>query len=129
MATGINPKNCSEVLQKSFLHNKANFNVVVSNSIFDFRVKKKTQALFENYNKIRVPSALLYLNVRKKTYAIISNNCWNQGTPDQFWKKISIALEEELISTHPENALIPIIQAIGMAADELFPIITPENIS
>lgn len=66
-------------------------------------------------------AVLFYINLRRKKFAIIFGEAITGAFSENYWKNFSKLLEEDLLSTHPENAIALAIQTLGENLKSLFP--------
>ena len=70
-------------------------------------------------------AVLLYFNRRSRKFALI----WDEGLESKtgvgYWRELSVLLEEDLHSTHFENALSITVRTLGITLKKHFP--APRN--
>lgn len=64
---------------------------------------------------------LIYVNLRKRRFAIIGDAGIHHAVGQNFWESLSRQLRENLLSTHSEKAIALTIQSIGKVLKEHFP--------
>lgn len=66
-------------------------------------------------------AVLLYINLRRKKFAIYGDEGIHQSVGQRYWEKIARELSQDLRGTHYENAIAMAVQKIGQALAESFP--------
>ena len=66
-------------------------------------------------------AVLLYVNLRKRKFAIIGDEGIHQAVGGRYWQELSNALRDDLHSTHLENALALAVRTIGLTLARFFP--------
>jgi uncharacterized membrane protein len=81
--------------------------------------------LFNQFNMSNTANrnaVLLYVNLRKKKFAVVGDSGIHQKVGQDFWEKLVITLRQDLRSTHPERAIGSAVESIGKALKKFFPI-------
>jgi uncharacterized membrane protein len=66
-------------------------------------------------------AVLLYVNFRRRKFAIYADEGIHQSVGQRYWEKIARELSQDLRGTHHENAIATAVQKIGQALAESFP--------
>ena len=64
---------------------------------------------------------LLYVNLRKRKFAIIGDEGIHKAVGGRYWEELSQALRDDLHSTHLENAIALAVRTIGLTLARFFP--------
>ncbi len=99
--------------------------VHLSRSWLDRDVFNRASKIFVRFGmgKTRHQNAvLIYLNLRKKTFAILGDRGIHEKVGQNYWKELSRHLAEDLASTHFENALATAVLTIGATLEKYFPL-------
>jgi uncharacterized membrane protein len=67
-------------------------------------------------------AVLLYVNLRRKKFAIYGDEGIHQSVGQRYWEKIARELTQDLRGTHHENAIAMAVEKIGDALAQYFPI-------
>lgn len=67
-------------------------------------------------------AVLLYVNLRRRKFAIYGDEGIHQNVGQRYWEKIARDLSQDLRGTHHENAIAMAVTKIGDALAENFPI-------
>ena len=84
----------------------------------------RAQKLFREFGMARTPqhdSILLYLNLRSRRFAIIADEGIHQAVGQQYWERLARHLREDLLSTHPENAVAMAVRTLGITLQKYYP--------
>lgn len=84
----------------------------------------RAQQLFDQYRMADTPSrnsVLIYVNLRKRKFAILGDAGINQAVEPHFWQKIALELTENLRSTQSERAIGFTVTSIGQTLKKYFP--------
>ena len=87
-------------------------------------VFKRAQKVFKKLkmHETRQRNAiLLYVNIKKRRYAIIGDQGIHQAVGDAYWKELSQGLAEDLRSTHFERAIAIAVKTLGETLRRYFP--------
>jgi uncharacterized membrane protein len=86
---------------------------------------QRTQHLFDYYKQAdNVPNnnlVLIYVNLRKKKFAILGDEGIHQAVGNHYWSEIAQELKENLQSTESEGAIALTVTSIGHAMKKYFP--------
>lgn len=63
---------------------------------------------------------LLYVNLRLRRFSIIADRGIVPHIPSDFWEVECRNLAEELVGTHPENAIARSVERVGRAVEQHF---------
>jgi uncharacterized membrane protein len=65
---------------------------------------------------------LLYVNLRRRKFAIYGDEGIHQSVGQRYWEKIARELVQDLRGTHHENAIAMAVEKMGDALAKYFPI-------
>lgn len=85
----------------------------------------KAQKLFHQFGMTKTSqrnAVLLYINVRKRVFAIVGDEGIHQAVGQRYWEGLVRNLKEDLLSTHVENAIALCVFTIGATLKKFFPI-------
>jgi uncharacterized membrane protein len=68
-------------------------------------------------------AVLIYLNLRRKKFAIVADEGLLQKTGQKYWDHLGALLKDDLLSTFYENAIVITITTIGFSAKKHFPLV------
>lgn len=80
--------------------------------------------LFYEYGLNRTPERngiLIYLNLRKKTFAIFTDEALLAKIPRKFWDEFAYVFRDDLLSTQYENAIQLAVKTLAITASKYFP--------
>ena len=86
---------------------------------------KRAQKLFESYGMYRTAErngVLLYVNLRKKKFAVIGDTGIQAKIGQSYWDDLAKSLREDLLSTHYENAIAFAVRTLGVTLKMHFPV-------
>jgi uncharacterized membrane protein len=66
-------------------------------------------------------SVLIYLNLRRRKFAIVADASLTKNVSQRFWDKVARELAVDLRSTHFENAVAAAVRRIGEAMKKHYP--------
>lgn len=66
-------------------------------------------------------AVLLYVNLRRHRFAVLADQGIDRAVGEEFWKRFSAQLSEDLRATHPERAIAIAVLAIGEKLTLHFP--------
>ncbi len=67
-------------------------------------------------------AVLFYINLRKRRFAIIGDEGIHEIAGREYWNSLTRLLHEDLLSTHPENAIAIAVMTAGAMLQEHFPV-------
>lgn len=67
-------------------------------------------------------AVLLYINLRKKKFAIVGDEGIHHVVGQRYWEELALHLKQDLQSTHIENAVALAVRTIGMTLKKFFPV-------
>ena len=70
---------------------------------------------------------LLYVNLRKKKFAIVGDEGVHKAVGQKYWEELVHALKQDLRGTHPEIAISLAVRTIGFTLQKFFPLEKGEN--
>ncbi len=85
----------------------------------------RARKLFEKFGMHRTGQrngVLLYVNLRKKKFAIIGDEGIHEAVGQKYWEDLTIALAQDLRTTHSENAIAMAVATIGVTLQKYFPV-------
>lgn len=80
--------------------------------------------LFERFGMSRTSqrnAVLLYVNLRRRRFAIVGDQGIDQAAGQAFWKELARQLTEDLRATDPERAIAMAITSLGRELRDHFP--------
>jgi len=86
---------------------------------------RRATRLFQKFGMFRTThrnAVLLYVNLKRKKFAIIGDEGIHQTVGQMYWEDLARALKHALISTHPENAIALAVSRIGDILHEHYPL-------
>lgn len=86
--------------------------------------------LFQRFNMFRTShrnAVLIYVNLRKRKFAIIGDAGIHQVVGQKYWENLTNTLQDHLRSTHPEKAIALTVLEIGQALQKYFPLDESSN--
>ena len=84
----------------------------------------RATALFREFGMGRTArrnAVLVYVNLRRRKFALVADEGITESVGARFWEKLSRELTVDLRSTHPENAVAMTVSRIGDALRKYFP--------
>jgi uncharacterized membrane protein len=91
---------------------------------------RRATRLFRQFGMFRTThrnAVLLYVNLKRKKFAIIGDEGIHQVVGQRYWEELAIELKRALISTHPENAIAIAVTHIGGVLQKHFPLEAGEH--
>jgi len=85
---------------------------------------KSAVRIFKKYNiggASSGNSALLYVNPRKRTFALLAGERLWRATGQAYWNGLAATLKDSLLSTFHENAISLAVLTIGITMEKHFP--------
>jgi uncharacterized membrane protein len=76
---------------------------------------------FQMNNTSQRNAVLLYVNLRKKKFAVVGDTGVHQKVGQEFWENLAATLRQDLQSTHPERAISSAVETVGKALQKFFP--------
>lgn len=67
-------------------------------------------------------AVLLYINLRRKKFAIVGDEGIHQKVGQKYWEELAQALAQDLRGTHSENAIALAVRTIGFTLQHYFPL-------
>jgi len=86
---------------------------------------RRATRLFRQFGMFRTThrnAVLLYVNLKRKKFAIIGDEGIHKVVGQRYWEELAIELKRALISTHPENAIAITVTHIGGILQKHFPL-------
>jgi uncharacterized membrane protein len=80
--------------------------------------------LFDEFGMSRTldrNAVLLYLNLRKRRFAVVADEGIHREVGARYWEELAAHLREDLLSTHPENAIAITVKTLGATLSRYFP--------
>jgi len=84
----------------------------------------RAQKLFHQFGMTRTTNrnaVLLYVNFRKHKFAIIGDEGIHKVVGQHYWEELAKHLQQDLRSTHAENAIAMAVMTIGQTLKKYFP--------
>lgn len=98
--------------------------VHLSRRFFEKDAYARAQRLFKRFGMSRTAqrnAVLLYVNLRRRKFAIIGDEGIHKNVGQEFWEKLARDLATHLRSTHPERAIALGVEEIGRVLKRFFP--------
>jgi uncharacterized membrane protein len=111
-------------IQQAELGSTGEIRVHLSRRWFERDPLKRAIKLFQRFEMNQTPqknAVLLYLNLRKRKFAVVGDLGIHEKVGQYFWEKLAADLAEDLQSTHSENAIAKAIHTIGEGLKKYFP--------
>lgn len=89
--------------------------------------KDSTKRALEIFNAEKLTSSpqrnsiLIFLNLKNKSYTILSDEGIHKKVGQKYWDHLSIQFKEDLLSTHYENALLILIYTLLDKLRKIYP--------
>lgn len=102
----------------------AEIRVHLSRRFWDPDPMKRARKLFTRFgmhNTSARNGILLYVNLRKRRFAIVADDGVHGRVGQQYWDEFVKMLAEDLRSTHPEGAIGLAVRTIGVTMQKYFP--------
>jgi uncharacterized membrane protein len=99
--------------------------VHISKRWFEPNPLVRAQKLFRRLGMERTSlrnAVLLYVNLRKRRFAIFGDEGIHQSVGQKYWESIAKELSQDLRGTHHENAIAAAVNKISIALAENFPL-------
>jgi uncharacterized membrane protein len=99
--------------------------VHLTQRLFEKDAYKRATQIFSEYGMNRTAqrnAVLLYINLRKKKFAIIADMGFDEKIDPDFWNQLGRQLTYQLRSTERERAIGLAIETVGDALKKWFPI-------
>ena len=106
---------------------RAEIQVHISHRRREKDVVAKAQKIFDLFEMSRSEDrsgVLIYVNLRAKTFAIVVDEGAYRAAGAAYWQGLSGLLREDLLSTHPDNAIAVAARTIGATLEQFFPVKT-----
>lgn len=94
----------------------AEIRVHLSRRLFEKAPLKRAFRLFDRFGMSRTQhrnAVLLYINLRRHRFAIVSDQSADQTLGGTYWKEFARGLAEDLRATDPERAIAQAISRLG----------------
>lgn len=98
--------------------------VHLSRKIFERDPLVRAQKLFRQFGMGQTThrnAILLYVNLRRKKFAIIGDEGIHQHVGQRYWDELVAELKKDLRGTHMENAIALAVRTIGVTLERYFP--------
>lgn len=85
---------------------------------------RRAEKLFARFNMSRTTNrnaVLLYVNLRKRKFAVIGDVGIHKAVGQQYWNELVAALKEDLSKMKSENAIALAVATIGATLAKFFP--------
>lgn len=85
---------------------------------------ERARALFEGYGLQRTSArnaVFFYVNLRARSFAIIADENAAKAVGNRYWEELGSMLRDDLLSTHPENAIALAVRTAGATLSRHFP--------
>lgn len=87
-----------------------------------FRHAQRIFYQFEMFRTTHRNAILIYVNLRKRRFAILGDQGIHDKTGQKFWEKLARELSQDLRSTHPEKAIALTVLKAGECLRTQFPV-------
>jgi uncharacterized membrane protein len=84
-------------------------------------VEAETTAEVRVHLSRRLNAVLLYVNLRRKKFAVVGDDAAHRALGQRYWEDIARDLKHQLISTHPEKAIALWVRKLGHRLAMEFP--------
>jgi uncharacterized membrane protein len=114
-----------EAIAKAEKQTTGEIRVHVSKRWFEPNPLLRAQKVFHRLGMNRTNlknGVLLYVNLRRRKFAIYGDEGIHQSVGQRYWEKIARELSQDLRGTHHENAIAMAVTKIGDALAESFPV-------
>jgi uncharacterized membrane protein len=102
----------------------AEVRVHVTKRLFERAPFKRAEKLFARFGMSRTQhrnAVLLYVNLRRRRFAIVSDRGADRALGPSYWKEFSRSLSQELRATDPERAIAQAVIQLGLKLRTHFP--------
>ena len=99
--------------------------VHLSRKWFDKDPYRSALRVFNRFGMSRTShrnGVLLYVNLRKKNFAIVGDEAIHGNVGQRYWEELVRHLRADLHSTHFENAIAMAVSTIGITLKKFFPL-------
>lgn len=113
-----------EAIARAENHTRAEIRVHLSERIFEKDALARARQIFTRLGMSQTRernAVLLYVNLRRRRFAIYGDQAVHDRLGDPVWRKILATLREDLLGTHPERAVAQCVDLIGVVLGQLFP--------
>lgn len=113
-----------EAIREAESETTAEIRVHLSHRLIERDPFGRAVKLFQQYGMGRTThrnAVLIYINFRRKKFAIIGDEGAHQALGQRYWEEMSRELKRNFASTHPENAIALAIRKLGERLSKDFP--------
>ncbi len=113
-----------DAIVRAEAHTTAEIRVHVSEHWFEPDPLRRARRMFARLGMDRTRdrnAVLLYVNLRRRRFAIYGDEAVHSRLGDPVWKKILHTLHDDLLGTHSERAIAQCVDLIGVVLHGLYP--------
>jgi uncharacterized membrane protein len=84
----------------------------------------RARGLFAAYGMQRTQrrnAVLIYLNLRTRDFAVVADEGALRALEPRYWDELGSMLRDDLLATHPENAIALAVRTVGASLARYFP--------